>query len=182
LSTVFERCVSIFFSLDCLLFVPRLLRCVQTFELRFDFLFPACLFIFCFSMFLPFFNFLLVCPILSVKDPTIVNGGDSERYSAPRTRCAAMRQRPRTRFCHASKRLVQTLLGQTYILERLFPAQVREQPAISARAATGCHFIPRSDWWSSLEHISVTRTLVTLACPFSTDISFVSYGHVNSYR
>ena len=45
---------------------------------------------------------------------------------------ALSEQRPRTRSCHKSERLVWPFLGQTYLLESLFPDPVREQLGILA--------------------------------------------------
>jgi len=138
LSTDFERCVSIFFSLDCLLFVSRLLRCVQTFELRFDFLFPACLSMFCFSMFLQFFNFLLVCPILFFKDPTIVNA---------RGRLGAI-QRPTNTMCRRASTPTNEILSRIKTFSSdPFRSDIHFGKTFSRSSSRAAgYFSPRSDW------------------------------------
>jgi len=60
-------------------------------------------------------------------------GADSDKAPTNKIcRRASSEQRPRTRSCYKSERLVRPFLGQTYLLESLFSDPVREQLGISA--------------------------------------------------
>jgi len=164
----FEHCVvSYLFRLIVFIF-PRHLRCVRGVWAAFDYLIPLlslCIVLSCFHS-SSFFCFAQYC--LS-KIPLLCMG-ESDKAPTNKICCcgrASGEQCPRKRFCYESERLVQALLGQTYLLGSLFPYPVREQLAISA-SGDG-RILCRVK-----KHKIVIFTLVSQACPFSSNVSFVN--------
>jgi len=160
LSADFERLLIFFAWLSIFspsTFPPGLLSCVWLFV-------PASLLKFVFPSWIHF----LVCPILSLLNPTIVHGG--ERYSAheqdmpPHVKWATLTNEILSRITtfilgpFNSKRTFWIVVSPIQ-----FAGSRRFQPA-----ATGEFFV---ELRSSK---SVTCTLVFLACPFSFNVSFVN--------